>query len=826
MLQVYGLVPILSARENVSVALRARGVAPAEADELAEAALARFHIADLGDRQVEELSGGQMQRVACARGFVVAPRVLLADEPTSELDEGNRGHVLAELRVEADRGAIVVVATHDPAVVAACDRHYALDEGRVVRAEAVAVPVVDEWAVPHPPRPTAPDPEPEPEPQPEPEPEPLPIADRPGRHASQRSPFARPARAGRAGRRRMIRAWRGAATRRGPLLTLAATTGVVVAGTVTVLGFAERADASPRLAAPLLLLGLVAIPDTGRELGSARREEIGVARLHGLQGLGLLRLVAVEPALAVAAGTLGGCAVGALGIRATTGRWLDEATWWVGWWPVLVAVAIAAVAVVAVLLGMARAVREPLADQVSLAERPRSASTAGVFGSLLVIVLAVVAGYRSHTASGQDPDWVVLVAPALVGLGAGQLAVWLLGAMGSVAVQAGRGQGLPTYLAVRRLRASAGIGHPLRLLVAAAVVAIVALAGAAQVSQWSDSTARLQVAGPVQVPFDGGAVAALQLTRTLDPEGRWLMAGAFVPGTGSGTDRRGYLDTARYPAVAGDFLAATPAAGLTPLLGSLRSDGAEAGSDVEIATGRRLVMEVAGSPRGPGPGLVVEVDYVNDEGFLTSAAVAAPAPPAGDPGAARVASTEVADCAHACVATTITVRVRGAGPTGSHLLVSRLDLGSTDLLSQPWVPSGSSGVTPTPAGLLVTDGRDGTLVPATAALPVVTTAGLAVPEAGTVKTPGVWSGRWTGSGTSRPCPWWRGSACSRTSRGHWRATPRPSRSRRSSSWRVPTPRPRRCGRWSTPVVESPSRWRSSGTGWSPRAGPRCPACMR
>lgn len=132
-LQVYGLVPILSARENVSIALRARGVAPGDADEAAEAALARFGIADLGERQVEELSGGQMQRVACARGFVVGADVLLADEPTSELDEGNRGVVLAELREEAARGAVVVVATHDPAVVEACDLHIALDEGRVVR---------------------------------------------------------------------------------------------------------------------------------------------------------------------------------------------------------------------------------------------------------------------------------------------------------------------------------------------------------------------------------------------------------------------------------------------------------------------------------------------------------------------------------------------------------------------------------------------------------------------------------------------------------------------------------------------------------------------
>jgi putative ABC transport system ATP-binding protein len=137
-LQVYGLVPILSALENVSVALRARGVKPADADERAQASLARFHIADLGERQVEELSGGQMQRVALARAFVTDAEILLADEPTSELDDGNRSIVLAELRAEARRGAIVVVATHDPAVVDACDNHHVIDEGRLTdHVEAV-----------------------------------------------------------------------------------------------------------------------------------------------------------------------------------------------------------------------------------------------------------------------------------------------------------------------------------------------------------------------------------------------------------------------------------------------------------------------------------------------------------------------------------------------------------------------------------------------------------------------------------------------------------------------------------------------------------------
>ena len=131
-LQVYGLVPILSARENVAIALRARGTPWTDASDRAEAALARFDIADLGDRQVEELSGGQLQRVACARGLVVGAPVLLADEPTSELDQGNVSVVLDALRAEAERGSVVVIATHDPAIVELADHHVAIDEGRLV----------------------------------------------------------------------------------------------------------------------------------------------------------------------------------------------------------------------------------------------------------------------------------------------------------------------------------------------------------------------------------------------------------------------------------------------------------------------------------------------------------------------------------------------------------------------------------------------------------------------------------------------------------------------------------------------------------------------
>ena len=131
-LQSYGLVPSLTAEENVAIALRTRKVKPGDDVRRAHAALARVGVADLAERLVTELSGGQLQRVAVARALAVEPDVLLADEPTSELDEHNRDIVVAELRAEAERGAVVVLATHDPEVAAMCDEELHLVDGRLV----------------------------------------------------------------------------------------------------------------------------------------------------------------------------------------------------------------------------------------------------------------------------------------------------------------------------------------------------------------------------------------------------------------------------------------------------------------------------------------------------------------------------------------------------------------------------------------------------------------------------------------------------------------------------------------------------------------------
>ena len=123
------LASVLTAAENVLVPLLAAGVEPEAAAARSAEALDLVGLAGAGEQLIEELSGGQQQRVAVARGLAQRGRVLLADEPTSELDAANRARVVALLRAEADRGAAVVLATHDPDAAAECDAELHLDAG-------------------------------------------------------------------------------------------------------------------------------------------------------------------------------------------------------------------------------------------------------------------------------------------------------------------------------------------------------------------------------------------------------------------------------------------------------------------------------------------------------------------------------------------------------------------------------------------------------------------------------------------------------------------------------------------------------------------------
>ena len=131
--QSLALVAPLTARENVVVPLLVLGVQAVEVRHRADTALAQVQLGDVGDHLVEELSGGQQQRVAVARALALRTSVLLADEPTSELDATTRDTVIGLLTAEAEAGALVLVATHDPWCADQADAEYHLDEGHLRR---------------------------------------------------------------------------------------------------------------------------------------------------------------------------------------------------------------------------------------------------------------------------------------------------------------------------------------------------------------------------------------------------------------------------------------------------------------------------------------------------------------------------------------------------------------------------------------------------------------------------------------------------------------------------------------------------------------------
>ena len=125
------LVPMLSAEETVALPLQSSGTPRAEIARRASAALTRLGLADHVTQLVGTLSGGQRQRVAVARALAAEPDLLLADEPTSALDEQLRDIVLSELVAQARRGSIVILASGDAEVTAACDRVIALEPATV-----------------------------------------------------------------------------------------------------------------------------------------------------------------------------------------------------------------------------------------------------------------------------------------------------------------------------------------------------------------------------------------------------------------------------------------------------------------------------------------------------------------------------------------------------------------------------------------------------------------------------------------------------------------------------------------------------------------------
>jgi len=130
--QSFHLVPRLTAFENVELPMVLAGQPPAERRRRAEAVLGSLSLTDRAHHRPDQLSGGQRQRVAIARAMGMRPTVLLADEPTGNLDHASGAEVLDALESLNDDGIILLVVTHDDEVAARSSRHIRMRDGRVV----------------------------------------------------------------------------------------------------------------------------------------------------------------------------------------------------------------------------------------------------------------------------------------------------------------------------------------------------------------------------------------------------------------------------------------------------------------------------------------------------------------------------------------------------------------------------------------------------------------------------------------------------------------------------------------------------------------------
>ncbi len=135
--QAYNLIPVLSARENVEFIMQLQGVPAGERHGRAEAMLEELGIESMADRRPGEMSGGQQQRVAVARAIVTHPVLLLADEPSANLDSTTTEELLKLLRrLNEEHGVTIVTATHDPLVMSYARRQVRLRDGRIIEDSA------------------------------------------------------------------------------------------------------------------------------------------------------------------------------------------------------------------------------------------------------------------------------------------------------------------------------------------------------------------------------------------------------------------------------------------------------------------------------------------------------------------------------------------------------------------------------------------------------------------------------------------------------------------------------------------------------------------
>jgi len=135
--QAYNLIPVLSARENIEFVMELQGVSAAERSALSDEILQDVGLSEMAHRRPAELSGGQQQRVAVARAIVSRPAIVLADEPTANLDSTTSKELIElMLSLNQKHGITFLISTHDPLVIELAPRRITLRDGKIVGDES------------------------------------------------------------------------------------------------------------------------------------------------------------------------------------------------------------------------------------------------------------------------------------------------------------------------------------------------------------------------------------------------------------------------------------------------------------------------------------------------------------------------------------------------------------------------------------------------------------------------------------------------------------------------------------------------------------------
>lgn len=459
----------------------------------------------------------------------------------------------------------------------------------------------------------------------------------------------------------------------GPLILLLLAS--VVLSTSAALGTAiQRAGGDLLVLLPVAVLGVVTMTVLSLDLAWRRRPDLVLARLRGVRGIGAVRVAAGPATTAViTGGVLGMGLAGIVAARPPDG-WVVPMR--LGSAEIGAIAATTAVSLLVVAIGSLAVLRVPCAPTAVHSGREQLTPDVLVrVGGIGLVVLSVVALSRADQPSAAASA-VVLAGSAVLGLASGQLLVWVRHALTAVV---GSRRSTSSLLGLRRA-GSADHSARLRLVVAAAVVAAAAWSGSAATGSWALEADALRVGAPVQVKLpDTSALDTWLLTRTLDPEARWLMAAAVSDDRTEAAKRFAYLDLERYDRVAGDALAET-SGDVADATSRLRD-----APRVQVVTGSRLVLEARFDPGAAGGTASRRIrfaaDYLGDEGFVQR--VSLRLRPTTPGGTSLSGEQDVVACERACVL--LAVVAIGPSSPSPRLAIDRFQLDGTDLVGEGWV---------------------------------------------------------------------------------------------------------------------------------------------